>query len=200
MTSRAKKRKATDDVEPAQSSLTLSKEDICDKISKCPPKDIAKKLFESVKTATPSELQAIQSLLGPLLEKANDPLHCVRCHMEYAEPENSTAACKIEHMEVPTWSHSMKKYGARRMYTYPCCNREPQAESRCYYSTPTEEHCFVGRHTTDPKEVSYYDSDSRSGNENIVTCEDVGCGLELSDLGHEDLHEAESGDESILAS
>ncbi|KAG8700099.1 hypothetical protein FRC09_006178 [Ceratobasidium sp. 395] len=182
MASISKKRKVIGDAEFLQGS-SLSNQDISDRLCKCPPKDIASALRESVKTATPSELRAVQSLLGPLLEKANDPLHCARCHKKYTEPKNSRSACKIKHAEKPTWSYSMK-YEKQKVHIHPCCYREVQTGIRGYFfsvTTPADDYCFVGRHTADPREVDYYDVVFRTGNANISTCDEKGCDLGLSD-------------------
>ncbi|KAG9099440.1 hypothetical protein FS749_001247 [Ceratobasidium sp. UAMH 11750] len=168
MASKSKKRKAEDSVESAQNS-SLSKEDLRDRLSKCPPKNIAQALLESVNTATLSELRALQSLLGPLLENANVPLHCVRCHQQYTEPTNDRYACNIEHMEP-----SRRGYRKRKV-TYPCCDREVRMEIRCYYADDVGEYCFSGPHTTDPNEVDYHSPDLQMGNDNVLTCEDMGC-------------------------
>ncbi|KAG9098177.1 hypothetical protein FRC07_010682, partial [Ceratobasidium sp. 392] len=54
----------TESTKPVQGG-SLSREDIRDRLSKCPPKNFAKALLEAVKTATSSELRASSRPVSP---------------------------------------------------------------------------------------------------------------------------------------
>ncbi|KAG9125971.1 hypothetical protein FRC07_005379 [Ceratobasidium sp. 392] len=91
-------------------------------------------------------------------------------------------------MELPARGSTPKAYWARKSGTHICCDRKIQMGTGCYYDEDddTDDYCFNGRHTTDPEEVEYFDHDRRMGNEDILKCEDVGCGLDFGDLENQD--------------
>ncbi|KAG8701334.1 hypothetical protein FRC09_005429 [Ceratobasidium sp. 395] len=156
MASELKKRKTTD--RASSDETCLSKEELHDKLSGCRNNKIGMALLDSIQTATPVELRAIQSLLAPLLESITAQLHCVRCHKQYTEPTNYESACAVEHGRD---ADSEKIGVGMYRFTFSCCGEVVENSS---FDLSIGDFCFVGSHTTDEEEVDYYDEESDSGN------------------------------------
>ncbi|KAG9079961.1 hypothetical protein FRC06_007248, partial [Ceratobasidium sp. 370] len=135
-------------------------------VIKCEESALRRTLASSITTASPSDLQAVKRLLGPLVASTQNPLHCVRCHASYVEQENKLGACKILHEEpdclgddasddYPVSEDDSEDSRGREMYDmmrYPCCG-ERFREDR---PDMAEEFCVYDKHTTDPKRVEYF--------------------------------------------
>ncbi|KAG8742082.1 hypothetical protein FRC10_002018 [Ceratobasidium sp. 414] len=126
-------------------------------------------LLSSVTRASPSDLDVLKRMLGPLVTAALNPLHCVRCHKSYVEQENNYRSCEIPHVEPEDvdsepssddydyesdedgyYGDSDRKGG---MMKFPCCGerfREADEDKQM------KEPCVSKKHTTNPKEVEYY--------------------------------------------
>jgi hypothetical protein len=109
-------------------------------------------------------------------------LHCVRCHGTYDPRKNTNTSCKTEHDDEPVmWKQ--KSGSGCYMYQYNCCDQTFPG----YDEPPEVGFCFVGKHTTDPNEVSY-------GSNNVFSCEKS----EICNLVDEDTKE--NGEESDIGS
>ncbi|KAF8605086.1 hypothetical protein BDV93DRAFT_72764 [Ceratobasidium sp. AG-I] len=135
----------------------------------------------SLESATPEQARIVSSLLRPFLLSFAEPLHCVRCHKDYVEAENSNEACEIKHMgteEVDDEDdEDDEDYGVRRVpygmgiqkMRYICCDEEFE-----YGEEDKNEICCTERHTTNTDEVEYTLEGEFEDNW-VVTCEESGC-------------------------
>ena len=96
-------------------------------------------------------------------------VHCVRCHEKFAEKNNLSKSCRIEHSgETDDCEKHYDRYNRKRVFYRKwtmCCGKQFDSQSPC--DEPTG-FCFEGKHTTDAKQVDYEDSTAE-------TCQEYGC-------------------------
>ncbi|KAG8686063.1 hypothetical protein FRC09_014363 [Ceratobasidium sp. 395] len=174
-----RKRKITDDVDsegPIRSTIQLlSVPELCITLAECPPSKVIKSLIEGLKNATPQQVSAVQSVLAPLLAASVQPLHCVRCHEEYFESNNTDSSCDVKHKEAEDDEEIVIEDSWKKaMYTYPCCGKRVAVGMG--WELDEDEVCHTTLHTTNPDEVDYEVP-------GLETCESAGC---VSDSGDSD--------------
>ncbi|KAG8767615.1 hypothetical protein FRC12_006148 [Ceratobasidium sp. 428] len=174
-----RKRKVADDTDSEElinsTVQLLSVPELCTTLAECSPSKVIESLIEGLKSATPQQVSAVQSVLAPLLAASVEPLHCVRCHEEYFESNNTDSSCDVKHEEaVDDEEIVVENYCKRYMHTYPCCGERVAVDMGC---DPDQDGiCYTTLHTTDPDEVDYEVP-------GLETCESLGC---VSDSGDSD--------------
>lgn len=109
---------------------------------------IARTILDSLKIATPENVQSLKEMLGPLFEDASNPLHCGRCHFQFVKSDNHDEACLVKCHDDPEWVPD--GYGDDGgYYEMMCCGK-----TFTEFDNPGEI-CFKTRHTTNPKNVRY---------------------------------------------
>lgn len=103
----------------------------------------------------------------PSLDRPVNVWHCVRCHCSYTRPENNNSGagmtCTIQHrfdMTNPTLLPATVSFAPmERRYLYPalCCPGVflTEIHTAAGVKTVPVGVCFSGKHTTNPKQVTY---------------------------------------------
>ncbi|TFK37532.1 hypothetical protein BDQ12DRAFT_666819 [Crucibulum laeve] len=152
---------------------------LADKIVDC--------LSDAVTNAPLPQLHALSEMLSDLSDDAARELHCVRCHAGYTENANGEISCRISHHDYndPDGDGSLR--GRRtedirritRMVKVSCCGEEIKTSSR------DSGVCVEEYHTTDLREVEYYDRKRRKGNYRVQMCaefkRDIAFSVEIMD-------------------
>jgi len=86
----------------------------------------------------------------PLVMPSTEKSHCVRCHKDYAEYQNTNQACVIAH-----WGDLQRLHKHSDGSTWEWGGCGCTFESDYYDWCDTDESCYEARHTTDPDEVEY---------------------------------------------
>ncbi|KAF8060880.1 hypothetical protein FPV67DRAFT_1511938 [Lyophyllum atratum] len=136
------------------------------------PESVHTCLLETIKKASPGQLEGLSSLLAPLTPKSKELVHCVRCHEEYRESENNEEACQIEHDDDGEDEEFSSDEGEPR-FVRSCCMDVWDGEDDSY-----QPYCVEDCHTTDPTEVQYHDDDRYRGegtNMTVMRCSEAGC-------------------------
>lgn len=76
--------------------------------------------------------------------KPPERLHCVRCHRNYFEVDNTDRSCQIDHDDE---SAVVERVGGEYETLYGCCDRTVKGEGDM---GPPDGWCYEGEHTTDP--------------------------------------------------
>lgn len=110
-------------------------------------------------------------MLSPVTKAASIQKHCVRCHDTFYENQNHSAACNINHNEYANTDRAETGDDALES-VLACCYLTYNPEEDSFDGKPG---CIVEAHTTNPKDVAYFDGDQEEGNENVITCAERGC-------------------------
>ena len=112
----------------------------------------------------------VDSVREELLDPDPERLHCLRCHSNYFEKNNTTKACKVTHDVL----EEEPDYKVGDEYTYSCssCGASGTCSSGDW-PPYHEDDCFIGTHTTEEEDVSY-------GTTTPYCSEELGC-YEYSD-------------------
>lgn len=102
-------------------------------------------------------------MLSSVAKAASTQEHCVRCHETFYENQNHQEACAIDHNEED---------GNSVFSELKCCDSSWYPKRG---ESPPPQPCILAKHTTNPKDVRYFDEDEGGGNENVISCEERGC-------------------------
>ncbi|KAF8601616.1 hypothetical protein BDV93DRAFT_607955 [Ceratobasidium sp. AG-I] len=128
---------------------------------------------------TPKNLEVLEAIPATSVDIATETVHCARCHDEYFEAGNHSEACVIKCNEEPgEWENE-----ELTVFVKTCCLEEVLDSD-----TSPDDICFKTSHTTNPREVKYFegyyakDEDKSvkacsSRNANVVTCKHKGCNV-----------------------
>ncbi|KAJ7589109.1 hypothetical protein C8J56DRAFT_937785 [Mycena floridula] len=97
-------------------------------------------------------------------------LHCVRCHKDYFEVENTDRSCLVPHDDD---SAEVERAGANKGYEtlWGCCGKTVEGDGDM---GPPDGWCYEGKHTTDTKRARFRD-DSDLNDDKLVSCERMRC-------------------------
>lgn len=112
---------------------------------------LLKTITDSFMTITREHAKSLKEVLGPLIYEVNNPLHCVRCHDRFLEMKNHDEACVIFCDDQCEPCDDWRSEGLRGWMKL-CCGVRYAEGKRSYPS----DICYTARHTTNPKEVSYF--------------------------------------------
>ncbi|KAI0265822.1 hypothetical protein BC834DRAFT_154263 [Gloeopeniophorella convolvens] len=97
-------------------------------------------------------------------------LHCVRCHKNYTDVENTGRACYVQHDDDEPEYELAYNYRSKWQTRWRCCDRAVDG----YDGDEPEGGCFEGMHTTDRKRARFR-ADADSDDDKLVSCRDLGC-------------------------
>ena len=113
-------------------------------ITTIPPKTLHTYVLSHIATAPPDILVALASFFATL---APPPLlHCVRCHVDYTEVENSDRSCRVPHDDNSAdveWVGRSRGDSEYETY-YGCCGKTVEGEGDL---GPPDGWCYEGMHT-----------------------------------------------------
>ena len=96
-----------------------------------------------------------------------DHLHCARCHTKFRPTENTN--CILKHPTAKVLKTKQDKHGTDFRCT--ACTTRFRLNQMFFYNEEVNSYlsgfCYSGKHTTNPKEVSYTSA--------VKTCEENGC-------------------------
>ncbi|KZP15147.1 hypothetical protein FIBSPDRAFT_1048371 [Athelia psychrophila] len=130
------------------------------------PANLQKALLSALPNSTDEELGALSNMLSSVKKAASTQKHCVRCHDTFYENQNHPKACTIQHTDEADTVY----VGNTLVAVMLCCGFRFDPEQ----NNPSK-FCILATHTTNPKDVKYYDEDEEDGNVNVITCEETGC-------------------------
>ena len=94
------------------------------RIKTIPPKILRDYLVTRIPGAPPNELDALSTFFVDLVPPPK--IHCVRCHQDYVEVENSDRSCHVPHDDesaVVEHVGNIKNKGSTYETLWGCCNR-----------------------------------------------------------------------------
>ncbi|KAI0265823.1 hypothetical protein BC834DRAFT_154287 [Gloeopeniophorella convolvens] len=133
------------------------------------PKTLHAYMLAHLPTAPQDVLTVLATFFSALAAPAL--LHCVRCHTDYADAENSDRACHIGHDDntMNTEWVGPGRTGEEYMATWGCCDQTVEG-----YEDPPDGWCFEGMHTTDRKRACFR-ADADSDDDMLVSCDELKC-------------------------
>ena len=93
------------------------------RIKKIPPKTLHSYVVSHLPQATPEVADILLAFFATL--QPPPKLHCVRCHKEYTEVENTDRSCLIAHDDesAEVMRAGLNKSGTKYETHYACCNK-----------------------------------------------------------------------------
>ncbi|KAI0265825.1 hypothetical protein BC834DRAFT_154374 [Gloeopeniophorella convolvens] len=157
-------------IAPVQ-TLEPTAEAIHARVASVPPKTLQAYVLAQLPTAPQDVLPALAAFFTALTPPPL--LHCVRCHADYTDVENSDRACRVAHDDE---SAEVERVGRGRGDSeyetlWGCCGRTVEGEGDL---GPPDGWCYEGMHTTDPKRARFR-ADSSPGDDKLVSCLRLNC-------------------------
>lgn len=132
--------------EPSTSKLALppTPEALHTLVTTIPPKTLHAYVLSHIPAAPPDTLTTLASFFATL---APPPLiHCVRCHADYTEVENTDRSCRVPHDDESAnveWV-GRSRGGSEYETFYGCCGQTVEGEGDL---GPPNGWCYEGMHT-----------------------------------------------------
>ncbi len=128
-------------------------------------------LMDEIRTKLDKKDSKFVVALSVLLPRKHFPpvdhLHCVRCHKKFRPFENSN--CVVKHPTAKVMKIGRDKHGGE--FKCNACGVSFYLNQMFFYNEDVNSYlsgfCYSGKHTTNPKEVSYTTA--------VRTCEETGC-------------------------
>ncbi|KAG5642521.1 hypothetical protein DXG03_002594 [Asterophora parasitica] len=102
-------------------------------------------------------------------------LHCVRCHKDFFEVENTDRSCLVAHDDESAEVErvSAKAKGKSTLYEtlWGCCGKSVEGDGDM---GPPDGWCYEGKHTTDPKRARFR-ADSTMQDDKLTSCARLHC-------------------------
>lgn len=141
-----------------------------------PAKTLHSYLASRVNKLAPSELISLQQVLSEL--EPPPLLHCVRCHNDFTDIENTDHSCQVPHDDesaaVQYRAKTKTTLGGHETF-YACCGQTVEGEGEL---GPPDGWCYEGRHTVDVKRARWRD-DSTIHDDKLISCAKKRCFKEL---------------------
>ncbi|KAI5117561.1 hypothetical protein M0805_004474 [Coniferiporia weirii] len=146
-------------------------------IKKIPPKTLHNYVVAHIPDASVQETALLCEFFSTLAPPPK--LHCVRCHKDFVEVENTDRSCHVPHddesAEVEYVGNSKSKVPGIVKTTYEtlwnCCNRVVEGDGD---QGPPDGWCFEGFHTTDIKRARFR-ADSTPQDDKLLLCARLRC-------------------------
>ncbi|KAL1702445.1 hypothetical protein EV121DRAFT_271759 [Schizophyllum commune] len=103
-------------------------------------------------------------------------LHCLRCHSDYYDVENTPTSCRVAHDDDSTL---VERVGGGRGYEtlWQCCGKTTEGDGD---QGPPDGWCYEGEHTTDIKRARFR-ADATNYDDKLVSCLKRKCGVVVID-------------------
>ncbi|KAL1747278.1 hypothetical protein HDZ31DRAFT_72381 [Schizophyllum fasciatum] len=118
-----------------------------------------------------------QEVLDFFKDMAPPPLlHCLRCHSDYFDVENTPTSCRVPHDDESTL---VERVGGGRGYEtlWQCCGKTTEGDGD---QGPPDGWCYEGEHTTDIKRARFR-ADATNQDDKLVSCIRRKCGVVVVD-------------------
>ncbi|KAH8118809.1 hypothetical protein DFH11DRAFT_1502956 [Phellopilus nigrolimitatus] len=146
-------------------------------IKKVPPKTLHSYVLTHIANASPQEIASLIEFFASLTPPPK--LHCVRCHKDFVEVENTDRSCLVPHddesAEVEYVGSSKSKVAGVAGTTYEtlwgCCNKVVEGDGD---QGPPDGWCYEGSHTIDVKRARFR-ADSTAQNDKLTSCARLRC-------------------------
>ncbi|EJD01671.1 uncharacterized protein FOMMEDRAFT_22039 [Fomitiporia mediterranea MF3/22] len=167
----------TDILTREQVAPPTSPAELLARVKKVPPKTLHSYVVAHL-PHTPLEVsEALMTFFATLVPPPR--VHCVRCHKDYTEVENTDRSCLVPHddesAEVEYVGNSKSKIAGVVGSTYEtlwgCCNKVVEGDGD---QGPPDGWCFEGYHTTDIKRARFR-ADSTIHDDKLVSCKRMRC-------------------------
>jgi hypothetical protein len=148
---------------PPKPPLQPTPEALHDLVSTIPAKTLHGYVLTQLPTAPPDTLASLASFFETLTPPPR--LHCVRCHVDYTEIENTDRSCHVPHDDDSAYVErvGMTRGGSEYETQYGCCGKTVDGEGDL---GPPDGWCYEGMHTVSrpaslPSMISLTRLDSR---------------------------------------
>lgn len=106
--------------------------DLLSLLKKVPPKTLHDYVLSHILDASPQEISSLLEFFKSLTPPPK--LHCVRCHKDYVEVENTDRSCHVAHDDDSAEVEFVGKPGTKYETLYGCCNRVVEVSNAYIYS------------------------------------------------------------------
>lgn len=130
-------------------------------VKSMPPKVLHDYTIARLRSEDDSHFGSVLSFFSEL--KPPERLHCVRCHQNYFEVDNTDRSCQIEHDDE---SAVVERAGGEYETLYGCCDRTVEGKGDM---GPPAGWCFEGSHTSDPVRARFR-ADSTPRDPKLTAC------------------------------
>ena len=143
----------TPTLDPPEPTLPPTPEALHALVSTIPAKTLHAYVIAQLPTAPPVMLAALAAFFATLTPPPR--LHCVRCHADYTEIENTDRSCHIPHDDdsADVERVGMSRGGSEYETHYGCCGKTVDGEGDL---GPPDGWCYEGMHTVSPALPPYY--------------------------------------------
>ncbi|KLO05187.1 hypothetical protein SCHPADRAFT_947123 [Schizopora paradoxa] len=148
----------------------MNSEELLVLVKKVPPKTLHEYLLKNLPNASLQEATALTEFFAQL--SPPPVLHCVRCHKNFVEVENTDLSCMVHHDDDTA---EVMHGGGSRKTTYEtlwgCCNKLVEGDGD---QGPPDGFCYQGKHTTDLKRARFR-ADSTPTDDKLISCRRKRC-------------------------
>ncbi|KAL5529935.1 hypothetical protein ACEPAF_6192 [Sanghuangporus sanghuang] len=141
------------------------------RIKRVPPKTLHTYIVTHLPHAPLEINEALMAFFATLVPPPR--LHCVRCHKDFVEVENTDRSCLIPHDDesaeveyVGSAKNKSTLVGSTYQTLWGCCNKVVEGDGD---QGPPDGWCFEGFHTTDVKRARFR-ADSTIHDDKLVSC------------------------------
>lgn len=131
-------------LDPPKPALPPTPEALHALVSTIPAKTLHAYVLANIPIAPPDTLTALASFFATLTPPPR--LHCVRCHADYTEVENTDRSCHVPHDDDSAYVErvGMCRGGSEYETQYGCCGKTVEGEGDL---GPPDGWCYEGLHT-----------------------------------------------------
>jgi len=148
----------------------MNSDELLTLVKKVPPKILHEYVLKNLPHASLQEAAALTEFFSRL--SPPPVLHCVRCHKNYVEVENTDLSCLVHHDDETA---EVMHAGGSRKTTYEtlwgCCNKLVEGDGD---QGPPDGFCYEGKHTTDLKRARFR-ADSTTQDDKLISCRRKRC-------------------------
>ena len=131
-------------LDPPKPALPPTPEALHALVTTIPAKTLHAYVLANIPIAPPDTLTALASFFATLTPPPR--LHCVRCHADYTEVENTDRSCHVPHDDDSAYVErvGMCRGGSEYETQYGCCGKTVEGEGDL---GPPDGWCYEGLHT-----------------------------------------------------
>ena len=135
---------ASPSLDPPKPALPPTPEALHALVSTIPAKTLHAYVLANIPIAPPDTLTALASFFATLTPPPR--LHCVRCHADYTEIDNTDRSCHVPHDDDSAYVErvGMGRGGSEYETQYGCCGKTVEGEGDL---GPPDGWCYEGLHT-----------------------------------------------------